>query len=93
MNPVRLRCLPRANQKVQISMPIRQALNQVRQIIEPDTGQLVEQFNIETNHATSFWDRCTRLYTKLTAHTLCVYLNRLLGKVEFLQIKRLAFPN
>ncbi|MHB8748561.1 MAG: IS982 family transposase, partial [Aggregatilineales bacterium] len=35
---------------------------------------------------------CTRLLTKLTAHTLCVYLNRLLGKPNFLQIKALAFP-
>jgi hypothetical protein len=34
-----------------------------------------------------------RLYTKLTAHTLCVYLNRLLGEINWLQIKRLAFPN
>jgi hypothetical protein len=32
------------------------------------------------------------LYTKLTAHTLCIYLNRLLGKPDFLQIKTLAFP-
>jgi hypothetical protein len=28
----------------------------------------------------------------LTAHTLCVYLNRLFGKLDFLQIKSLAFP-
>jgi len=33
-----------------------------------------------------------RSYTKLAAHTLCVYLNRLLGQTEFLQIKGLAFP-
>jgi hypothetical protein len=26
-------------------------------------------------------------------HTLCIYINRLLGKPEFLQIKSLAFPN
>jgi hypothetical protein len=36
---------------------------------------------------------CTRLYTKLVAHTLCIYLNRLLGKQNFLQIKSLAFQN
>jgi hypothetical protein len=29
----------------------------------------------------------------LTAHTLCVYINRLLGKPDYLQIKSLAFPN
>jgi hypothetical protein len=29
----------------------------------------------------------------LTAHTLCIYLNRLLGNADFLQIKQVAFPN
>lgn len=29
---------------------------------------------------------------KLAAHTLCVYLNRLSGNPNFLQIKSLAFP-
>jgi hypothetical protein len=33
-----------------------------------------------------------RLLTKLTAHTVCVYLNRLLGKPAVLHIKELAFP-
>jgi hypothetical protein len=37
------------------------------------------------------WGQCTRLYAKLTAHTLCIYINRLLGKLDFLQIKALAF--
>jgi hypothetical protein len=32
------------------------------------------------------------LYTKLTAHTLCIALNRLLGNPDWLRIKRLAFP-
>ena len=35
----------------------------------------------------------TRVATKLTAHTLCIYLNRLLGNADFLKIKALAFPN
>jgi hypothetical protein len=61
--------------------------------VETVNGQLTEQFNVEHNHAHSFRGLCTRLYTKLTAHTLCVYLNRLLGNADFLQIKQLAFPN
>jgi len=32
------------------------------------------------------------LQTKLAAHTLCLYLNRLLGQADWLQIKALAFP-
>jgi len=35
---------------------------------------------------------CARLASKLTAHTLCIYINRLLGKADALQIKALAFP-
>jgi len=91
-NRVHLRTLPRRNQKRQLSAEMRRLINSARQIIETVNGQLTEQFNIETNHAHTFWGLCTRLYTKLTAHTLCIYLNRLLGKRDFLQIKSLAFP-
>lgn len=51
-----------------------------------------EQFHIETNHAHTSWGLFARLHTKLAAHTLCIYINRLLGKPNFLQIKGLAFP-
>ncbi len=90
---VRLHTLPRSNQRVQVPDTVRQMINRVRQIIETVNAQLTELFNLEHNHAHSFWGLCTRLYTKLTAHTLCIYLNRLLGNAEFLQIKHLAFPN
>lgn len=89
---IRLLTLPRANQKQQVSPEVRRLFNQVRQIIETVNGQLTEQFQIETNHAHSFWGLCTRLYTKLAAHTLCIYLNRLLGNPDWLRIKQLAFP-
>jgi Transposase DDE domain len=88
-----LRTIPRANQKQQLPPRLRRLHNQVRQIIETVNGQLAEQFQIEINHAHTFWGLCTRLLTKLTAHTLSIYINRLLGKSEFLQIKALAFPN
>lgn len=90
---IELVSLPRSNQRVQVPEEVRQRLNQVRQIVETVNSQLSEQFNIERNHAYTFWGLCTRLYTKLTAHTLCIYLNRLLGNTDVLQIKRLAFPN
>jgi len=89
---IRLMTLPRRNQKTQLPDPVRCLFNAVRQIIETVNGQLTEQFHIETNHAHSFEGLCARLYSKLTAHTLCIYLNRLLGKANFLQIKPLAFP-
>jgi hypothetical protein len=96
-NRIHLRTLPRRNQKQQTTPAVKRLMNRLRQIIETVNGQLTEQFNLETNHAEyplgAFWGLCTRLYAKLTAHTLCIYLNRLLGKPDFLQIKALAFPN
>lgn len=91
-NRIRLRTLPRSNQKQQVSKAYRQVHNAIRQLIETVNGQLTEQLGIEKNHAHTFRGLCTRLYAKLTAHTLCVYINRLLGKPDFLQIKALAFP-
>lgn len=93
MNKVRLLTLPRKNQKQQYPAEIQRLFNAVRQTIETVNGQLSEQFGIEKNHAHTFWGLVTRLYTKLTAHTLCIFINRLLAKPEWLQIKALAFPN
>ena len=92
-NRLRLCTLPRRNQKKQLPPNVCRTFNAIRQMIETVNGQLSEQFNIETNHAHTFWGLCTRLYTKLTAHTLCIYINRLFGKPESLQSKALAFPN
>lgn len=91
-NRIQLKTLPRRNQKKQSSPFLRHLFNAVRQLIETVNGQLSEQFHIETNHAHTFRGLCTRLYTKLAAHTLCIFINRLLGKPQFLQIKALAFP-
>lgn len=91
-NRVRLTTLPRRNQKQQLPSAVARAINAARQIIETVNGQLAEQFHLETNHAHTFWGLCTRLFTKLTAHTLCIYLNRLLGNPHWLRIKALAFP-
>ena len=93
VNRIRLLTLPRANQKVQLPPQQRTLLNGIRQMIETVNHQLSEIFQIEVNHAHTFWGLCTRLYTKLAAHTLCIYINRVLGKPEFLQIKNLAFPH
>lgn len=89
---VRLVTVPRANQRRQLPAEVCQLINRWRQIIETVNDQLTEQFQIGRTHAHSFSGLCARLYSKLTAHTLCLYLNRLLGESEVLQIKRLAFP-
>ena len=91
-NRVELVTLPRRNEQRRVPKAIRELLNGARQVAETVNGQLAEQFRIEVNHAQSFWGLTARLLTKLTAHTLCVRVNRLLGKPDALQIKRLAFP-
>lgn len=91
-NRIALQSLPRRNQAQQATPTQRRVFNAARQMIETVNSQLAAQFNIETTHAHSFWGLSARLYTKLTAHTLCIYLNRLLGNPDFLQIKALAFP-
>jgi transposase len=83
----------RRNQKRHLPTWVVRLLNSERQIIETVHDQLTEQFHVDTNHTYSFWGLCARLHTKLAAHTLCIYLNRLVGNVDCLQIKRLAFPN
>lgn len=88
---VHLQALTRRNETARELPAMRRLLRHFRQIIETVHAQLSEQFHIKENHAHSFWGLCARLYTKLTAHTLCVYLNRLLGETSWLHIKRLAF--
>lgn len=92
-NRITLATVPRRNQTTQLPPAVCRLLNSVRQIVETVNGQLVEQFHIEINHAVTFDGLRARLQTKLAAHTLCIYLNRLLGNPDWLQIKKLAFPN
>ena len=91
-NRVNLQTLSRKNQQKQLPKATSHLFNRVRQMIETVNGQLTEQFDIETNHAHTFFGLCSRLYSKLTAHTLCIHINCLLGNPNFLQIKHLAFP-
>lgn len=81
----------RRNQKVQLPAEEKRLINTKRQIIEIVNARLSGQFHIERNHAHTFAGLCTRLYARLTAHTLSVYLSRLLGNPDFLQIKSLTF--
>jgi transposase len=90
---IALLTVPRRNQQRQLPPAVRHMLNGARQIIETVNDQLKEQFDIEVNHAHTFPGLAARLHSKLAAHTLCLYLNRLLGKDNILQIKALAFPN
>jgi len=90
---IRLLTLPKRNQRQQLSAAVRKRFGDARRLIETVNGQLTEQFHLEINHAYTFSGLCARLATKLTAHTLSVYLNHLLGSEAILHIKSLAFPN
>lgn len=90
---IRLLTVPRRNQKRQLPRETCHLFGACRQMIETVNDQLTEQFHVEVNHAHTFWGLATRLYTKLAAHTLSIYLNRLLGSPNPLHIKALAFPN
>jgi hypothetical protein len=69
-------------------MPIRRSSHQrhhhnhLHQVIETVNSQLVQQFHLQANHAHAFWSLTAWLLTKLTAHNLCVLLNRLLGSLN-----------
>jgi len=89
---ITLLTVPRTNQKTQLPPALAALHTRWRQIVETVNGQLAHLFGIEENHAHSFDGLRARLYSKLTAHTLAVYLNRLLRTTEPLRIKPLAFP-
>ena len=92
-NRIRLLTKPRKDRKKQLPARVSRLYDSVRQMIETVTSQLEAQFSFETNRAHTLWGLCARLYTKLTAHTLCVYVNRLLGAPDYLIINQLAFHN
>lgn len=90
---VALLTVPRRNQRRQLPAALARRLNAARQIVETVNDQLTVQFGLAAHHAHTFRGLCARLHTKLAAHTLCIYLNRLLGRADFLHVKALAFPN
>lgn len=90
---ITLLTVPRTNQRAQLPPALAALQARWRQIVETVNGQLATLFHIEENHAHSFEGLCARLYSKLTAHTLGVYLNRRLGNPDCLHLKALAFPN
>ncbi len=90
---ITLLTVPRTNQRAQLPPALAALHTRWRQIVETVNGQLAGLFRIEENRAHSFDGLRARLYSKLTAHTLAVYLNRLLGNPDCLHLKALAFPN
>ena len=89
---ITLLTVPRTNQHRQLPPPLATLHTRWRQIVETVNGQLAALFGIEENKAHSFDGLRARLYSKLTAHTFAIYLNRRLANPDPLRIKALAFP-
>ncbi len=79
----------RKNQQVQLPAALTSAINHFRQRIETVNSQLAGQFRLQRNHAKCVSGLCARVQAKLTAHTLGLYLNCLLGR-PLLALKDLA---
>jgi len=90
---VQLIALRRTHQRTPVPRALTDLIERFRHMVETVNSHLTEQGSIDETGAHRFWGRCARLYTKLTAHTLCLYLNRFLGNPNWLPIKALAFPN
>ena len=89
---VEMIAMRRKNQIVQLPEELQRQMARVRQIIETVNSQLVEQMHIQRHYAHTFLGLCARLYSKLTAHTLCILLNRQLGEEHWLRIAQLVCP-
>ena len=87
-NRIELITAPRRNQKQQISKQTQRGMNQMRQIVE--TVWAIDPTISYTKESSPYL--LGIIYAKLTAHTLCIYLNQLSKKEDWLQIKQLAFP-
>jgi hypothetical protein len=89
---ITLLTVPRKNQRRQLAPALAALQTRWRQIVETVNGQLAALFHIEENQAHSFEGLCARLYSKLTAQTLAVFVNRRLRNPDPLRIKALVFP-
>ena len=57
---------------------VKQLVSKQR-LVETVIGQLAERFEIEKTKARDMWHLTNRFTRKILSHTLCVFINRLLG--------------
>jgi hypothetical protein len=69
----------RSNQKSQNPNFINCLLSKTRGIIETINDKLKDEFNLVATKTKTFIGLQTRILTKITALTFCIYLNKLLG--------------
>ena len=79
----------RVNQPPTRSKPAQRQLNRLRLICETVNAQLQEQLHLSKHYAKSTWGLVTRMAAKVTAHSVGMMLNLLLGR-PVLQLADLA---
>ena len=65
------------------------SLMSLRRLVETVIGQLAGRFSVEKVWARDLWHFTNRLTRKVLSHTMCVFLNRQLGR-EPLQLDGLV---
>ena len=77
---VQLLAPTKANQAPQRSGQAQKQLNRLRLICETVNAQLQEQLHLSKHYAKSTWGAMTRIAAKLTAHSVAMMINQLLGR-------------
>lgn len=57
-------------------------LVRTRRLMESVIGQLTERFHVERIRARDRWHLTSRMARKVLSHTLCIFLNRSLGRPD-----------
>ena len=70
----------KVNQEPTRSTQTQKQLNRLRLICETINAQLQEQLHLSKHYAKSTWGLMTRMAAKLTAHSVGMMLNQLLGR-------------
>jgi hypothetical protein len=70
----------KVNQPPQRSKPAQRQLNRLRLICETVNAQLQEQLHLSKHYAKSTWGLLTRIAAKVTAHSIAMMVNTLLGR-------------
>src|SRR2546428_4598191 len=79
----------KANQPPKRSQSAQRQLNRLRLICETVNAQLQEQLHLSKHYAKSIWGMLTRIAAKVTAHSVGMMVNTLLGR-PVLQLADLA---
>ena len=77
---IQLETPKRRNMKEERSEKFVKCLMSKRRLIETVIGQLTERFHIQKVRARDLWHLTNRIIRKIMAHTIGVFLNRLLGR-------------